>query len=69
MDIGRFLKRLLNGDRAGDGAASLRKAIVWVFIALVALFLTQPSGGPFSETGLQVPWPAELGLDETLLGK
>jgi len=59
--IARFLKRL------AGGAATLRHVIVWIFIALVALFLTHPSGGPFSATGMQVPWPAELGLDGGLL--
>lgn len=69
MTISRFLKRLLSGDQAvGGGTASPRNVIVWVFIALVALFLTHPAGGPFSATGMQVPWPAELGLDTTLLG-
>ncbi|QJD99239.1 hypothetical protein HH212_03660 [Massilia forsythiae] len=64
MTLSRFLQRLASGDDAsGGGAASLRNVAVWLFIALVALFLTQPSGGPFSAPGMQVPWPAELGLD------
>jgi hypothetical protein len=67
--ISRFLKRLVGGDNAiGSNAASLRNVIVWVFIALVALFLTHPSGGPFSASDTPVPWPAELGLDNSLLG-
>jgi len=67
--ISRFLKRLLAGDDALKGnAALLGKIAGWLFIALVALFLTQPSGGPFSAPGMQVPWPAELGLDNALLG-
>lgn len=68
MSISRFLKRLIAGDSAvGDGAASLRNIIVWVFIALVAMFLTNPSGGPFSASDTPVPWPAELhGLDNGL---
>lgn len=65
MNITEFLKRLISGDSAVDsGAASLRNIIVWVFIALVAMFLTNPSGGPFSASDTPVPWPAELhGLD------
>jgi hypothetical protein len=63
--ISRFLKRLLAGDntRQGSNAALLGKIVGWLFIALVALFLTHPSGGPFSAPGMQVPWPVELGLD------
>jgi len=64
VKLSRFLKRLVAGDNALKGsAATLGKVIGWIFIALVALFLTQPSGGPFSAPGMQVPWPAELGLD------
>lgn len=64
MTLSRFLQRLVSGDDAsGGGAASLTNVVVWLFIALVALFLTQPSGGPFDAPGMQVPWPAELGLD------
>ena len=67
--ISRILKRLLAGDNAlKDNAALLGRIVGWLFIALVALFLTQPSGGPFSAPGMQVPWPAELGLDSGLPG-
>jgi hypothetical protein len=60
--LSRYLKRLISGDEVmGGNAASLRNIIVWVFIALVAAFLTHPNGDPRSET--PVPWPAELGLD------
>ena len=58
MSIARLIKLLIGG------AAPLRNFIAWIFIALVALFLTHPSGGPFSATGMQVPWPAELGLND-----
>lgn len=69
VTISRFFKRLVGGDNAtGGSAASLRNVIVWIFIALVALFLTHPSGGPFSASDTPVPWPAELGLDNSLLG-
>lgn len=68
VNISNFLKRLIAGDSVvGGGATSLRNLIVWVFIALVAMFLTNPSGGPFSATDTPVPWPAELhGLDANL---
>ena len=67
-NISNFFKRLIGGDSAvGSSAASLRNIVVWVFIALVAMFLTNPSGGPFSASDTPVPWPAELhGLDTTL---
>lgn len=67
-NISNFLRRLIGGDSAvGSSAASLRNIVVWVFIALVAMFLTNPSGGPFSASDTPVPWPAELhGLDSTL---
>jgi hypothetical protein len=59
--LSKYLKRLISGDDVmGGNAASLRNIIVWVFIALVAAFLTHPSE-PRNET--PVPWPAELGLD------
>jgi hypothetical protein len=58
--LSRYLKRLISGDDVmGSNAASLRNIIVWVFIALVAAFLTHPNGDPRSDT--PVPWPAELG--------
>jgi len=47
----------------GGTAVSPRNVVVWLFIALVAAFLTQPSGGPRSRFDAPVPWPAELGLD------
>lgn len=47
----------------GGNPASLRNIIVWAFIALVAAFLTHPSGSPHSMFDAPVPWPAELGLD------
>jgi hypothetical protein len=66
VNVSRFLKRLIAGDRVvGSSAASLRNVIVWLFIALVALFLTHPSS-PVSAFDAPVPWPAELGLDGNL---
>jgi hypothetical protein len=64
MNLSRFLKRLMHGDAAGrGGAVSLRNVVVWLFIAIVALFLTHPAGGPYGALDGPVPWPAELGLD------
>ncbi len=67
MSVSNFFKRVLSGDHALSGAAaSLRNVIVWVFIALVAAFLTHPSGSPVSAFDAPVPWPAELGVDGNL---
>jgi hypothetical protein len=61
--LARYLKRLISGDEVmGSNAVSLRNIIVWVFIALVAAFLTHPSGESTFRDG-PAPWPAELGLD------
>jgi len=46
-----------------DRAGILRTAVVCAFIALVALFLTQPSGEPAGSFDLPVPLPAEPGLE------
>ena len=64
--LSKYLKRLISGDDVmGGNPASLRNIVVWVFIALVAAFLTHPTGDPRSDT--PVPWPAELhGLDSSL---
>jgi hypothetical protein len=62
--LSRYLKRLISGDEVMRGnAASLRNIVVWLFIALVAAFLTHPSSDPHSRFDAPVPWPAELGLD------
>lgn len=64
MNISQFLKRLIFGDNAiEDGAVTLRNVIVWVFIALVALFLTKPAGEPHSLFDKPVAMPAGLNLD------
>jgi hypothetical protein len=66
VNVSRFLKRLVAGDHVVDSsAASLRNVIVWLFIALVALFLTHPSS-PGSAFDAPVPWPDELGIDTNL---
>lgn len=64
MKLRRILRRLIGGDQLHDRAidragASVRNAVAWVFIVLVALFLTEQHSlfdGP-------VPLPAELGLE------
>ena len=68
MKLPRFLRRLIGGDKSADRAAdraadrraaSMRNAVVWIFITLVALFLTEQHSlfdGP-------VPLPPELGLE------
>jgi hypothetical protein len=67
VNVYKYLNRLIAGDNAVSGtAASIRHVVVWVFIALVAAFLTQPSGAPSSAFDAPVPWPAELGLDTGL---
>jgi hypothetical protein len=61
--LSRYLKRLISGDEVTrSNAASLRNIVVWLFIALVAAFLTHPSSDPRSNEA-PVPWPAELGLE------
>ena len=65
MKIPNFLKRLIYGDNATDrSAANMRNIIVWAFIALVALFLTNPSGAEVSFFDRPIPLPAELGLGQ-----
>ncbi|VXB44977.1 hypothetical protein [Massilia sp. 9I] len=65
VKISNFLKRLIYGDNATDGsAANMRNIIVWAFIALVALFLTNPSGEQVSFFDKPIPLPAELGLGQ-----
>lgn len=64
VTISNFFRRLVVGDNAMDGRAGiLRTAVVWAFIALVALFFTQPSGEPDSLFDRPIPLPAELGLE------
>ncbi len=64
MKISNFLRRLIAGDKAVEGTTlSLRHVIVWLFIAVVALFLTHPAGEQRSLFEHPLPMPAELGLD------
>jgi hypothetical protein len=63
VNLTRIFKRLVSGDNATEGdPAALRNIIVWLFIALVALFLTNPAGEPRSFFDKPVPMPKELGL-------
>ncbi|WP_306395808.1 hypothetical protein [Telluria beijingensis] len=64
MKISNFFRRLVVGDKAiGGRAGILRSAVVWAFIALVALFFTQPTGEPASVFDGPILLPAELGLE------
>jgi hypothetical protein len=60
MTLPRFLRRPAAGNKPGPGGApSLRSVVAWLFIALVALFLTEQHSlfdGP-------VPLPAALELE------
>ena len=61
VNFANFFKRLVQGDHAaGKRSARLRAVVVCLFIALVALFLTQPTGGPASVFSAPIPLPAEL---------
>ncbi len=55
-----FFRRLITGDHPEGGAAAVRNVIVWLFIALVATFLTVPSDPP-SIFDKPLPMP-EIGL-------
>jgi hypothetical protein len=68
LSIVRFCKRLVGGHHAAGRAAPLRHAVAWIFIAVVALFLTHPADGPSDSSAFTVPWPVELGLDSGLAG-
>jgi hypothetical protein len=58
VKISRYLRRLIAGDKVLAGTAKQRNLIVWVFIALVALFLTKPGGEPRSMYERPLPMPA-----------
>jgi hypothetical protein len=58
VKISRYLRRIIAGDKVvADRTLSLRSVIAWLFIALVALFLTNPSGEPRSIFDKPVPMP------------
>lgn len=64
MNFANFFKRLVHGDHAaGKRSTRLPAVVVCLFIALVALFLTQPAGGPVSVFSAPIPLPAELDLE------
>jgi hypothetical protein len=64
VKISRYLRRIVAGDKVvARSAMSLRSVIVWLFIALVALFLTKPSAEPHSVFNKPLPLPAELQLE------
>ena len=67
MKLSRLIKRLVAGDKVVEGGTlSVRQVVVWLFIALVATFLTQPAGEQRSLFEHPLPMPAELGLDGTV---
>lgn len=64
MNISRYLRRIIAGDKVVvGGGMTLRNVIVWLFIAVVALFLTKPSAAPHSVFKKPLPLPAELHLE------
>ncbi len=62
MKLSTFLKRISAGDKPVEGMGASRTIVAWIFIALVALFLTQPSD-QISVFDAPLPLPAELGLE------
>ena len=64
MKISNILRRIISGDKAIEGGTVTRRnVIVWIFIALVALFLTNTSGDALSLFDKPLPLPPELGLE------
>jgi hypothetical protein len=64
MDFTNFCRRVLIGDQVvAPGASAQRRGAAWLFIVLVALFLTQPDAGPHSHFDRPLPLPAELNLE------
>lgn len=64
MKISRYLRRIIAGDKVVDPSGmTVRHLVVWLFIALVALFLTKPSAEPHSVFKKPLPLPAELHLE------
>lgn len=48
MDVAHLWRRLLVGDQAVTrGIIARHRGAVWLFIVLVALFLTQPADYPY----------------------
>jgi hypothetical protein len=64
MNFANFCRRVIIGDQAVSGGASgQRTGAAWLFIALVALFLTHPDAEPRSYFDRPLPLPAELNLE------
>lgn len=60
VNISRYLRRLIAGDKVvANGVQAVRSVIVWLFIGLVALFLTHP-GEPPSVYDRPLPMPPGL---------
>jgi hypothetical protein len=67
MNLANFCRRVIIGDRVLAGGASAHHAgVPWLFIVLVALFLTQPDGEPHSQFDRPLPLPPELNLERPL---
>lgn len=68
MKLSSYLRRILAGDKAvAAGMLTLRNVIVWLYIVLVALFLTNPAGEPRSIYDKPLPMPA--GVEVPGLGR
>lgn len=60
MKLSTLFRRFIDGELAPGAAATLRQAITWAFIALIALFLTHPTAEQQSVFDEPLPLPAEL---------
>ena len=60
MKLSKLLRRLHDGRHAAGAAATLRQAIAWAFIALVALFFTHPTAEQHSVFDEPLALPAAL---------
>ena len=60
MTLPKLLQRLPGGARSAGGTRSLPQLVAWLFIALVALFLTHPTAEQHSVFDGPLPLPAEL---------
>jgi hypothetical protein len=68
MNFASFCRRVIVGDQAvARGSSAQRRGGAWLFIALVALFLTQPDDEPRSRFDRPLPLPAELNVEEASL--
>lgn len=57
MNVRKLIQRLRASGHVPGSAATLRQAIAWAFIALVALFLTHPAAEQRGAS--DAPLPAE----------